>query len=170
EDLFFETSGEFFGVWEAVKPVVPTFRERFVNKQILANLEQAAKRYEAWSEQRNPGHITAMRQFMQQMRGQAASAAKARFERQFKLMYGRDAPGSRGRPAFFATRGTCLVSVNRPSGLFLSHSHGFTNCNVLSSIALRIQRIKVIALNLRTELCLSHPQSESESCTPCLEP
>src|SRR5437870_8213750 len=85
-------------------------------------------------------------------------------------MYGRDAPGSRGRPAFFATRGTCLVSVNRPSGLFLSHSHGFTNCNVLSSIALRIQRIKVIALNLRTELCLSHPQSESESCTPCLEP
>src|SRR5213082_1158637 len=67
EDLFFETSGEFFGVWEAVKPVVPTFRERFVNKQILANLEQAAKRYEAWSEHRNPGHITAMRQFMQQM-------------------------------------------------------------------------------------------------------
>src|SRR3989441_11446521 len=77
EDLFFETSGEFFGVWEALKPVVPTFRERFVNKQILAHLEQAAKRYEAWSEHRNPGHIAAMRQFMQQMRGQAASAAKA---------------------------------------------------------------------------------------------
>src|SRR6266550_775630 len=77
EDLFFETSGEFFGVWEALKPVVPTFRERFVNKQILAHLEEAAKRYEAWSEHRNPGHITAMRQFMQQMRGQAASAAKA---------------------------------------------------------------------------------------------
>jgi hypothetical protein len=77
EDLFFETSGEFFGVWEAVKPVVPTFRERFVNKQILAHLEQAAKRYETWSERRNPGHIAAMRQFMQQMRSQAASAAKA---------------------------------------------------------------------------------------------
>src|SRR6476661_11230765 len=77
EDLFFETSGEFFGVWEALKPVVPTFRERFVNKQILVNLEEAAKRYEAWSEHRNPGHIAAMRQFMQQMRGQAASAAKA---------------------------------------------------------------------------------------------
>src|ERR1700746_3548809 len=73
EDLFFETSGEFFGVWEMLKPVVPTFRERFVNKQILAHLEEAAKRYEAWSEHRNPGHITAMRQFMQQMRGQAAS-------------------------------------------------------------------------------------------------
>src|SRR5215475_1234845 len=76
EDLFFETSGEFFGVWEAVKPVVPAFRELFVNKQILAHLEQAAKRYEAWSERRNPGHIASMRQFMQQMRAKAASAAK----------------------------------------------------------------------------------------------
>ena len=77
EDLFFETSGEFFGVWEALKPVIPTFRERFVNKNILMHLEQAAKRYEAWSEQRNPGHIAAMRQMMQQMRSQAASAAQA---------------------------------------------------------------------------------------------
>ena len=77
EDLFFETSGEFFGVWEAVKPVVPEFRERFANKQILAHLEQAAKRYEAWSERRNPGHIAAMRQAMKQMRTQTASAAKA---------------------------------------------------------------------------------------------
>jgi hypothetical protein len=77
EDLFFETSGEFFGVWEAVKPVVPTFRERFANKQILTHLEQAAKQYEAWSERRNPGHVAAMRQMMQQMRSQATSAAKA---------------------------------------------------------------------------------------------
>src|SRR5213076_2969460 len=74
EDLFFETSGEFFGVWEAVKPVVPTFRERFVNKQILANLEQAAKRYEAWSEQRNPGHLAAMRKMMEQMRPKTRAA------------------------------------------------------------------------------------------------
>ena len=80
EDLFFETSGEFFAVWEALKPVIPTFREKFLNKQALAHLEQAAKRYEAWQEARNPGHIAAMRQFMQQVRAQltqAASAAKA---------------------------------------------------------------------------------------------
>jgi hypothetical protein len=32
EDLFFETSGEFFGVWELFKPVVPEFRERFADK------------------------------------------------------------------------------------------------------------------------------------------
>src|SRR5687768_11088103 len=73
EDLFFETSGEFFGVWEALKPVVPEFRERFVEKNMLANLEKAAQRYEAWAERRSPGHIAAMREMMQQERSSAAS-------------------------------------------------------------------------------------------------
>jgi len=77
EDLFFETSGEFFGVWEQVKPVVPEFRKRFVEPHLLANLERVAQRYEAWSERRAPGHVAAMRQFMQQMRTQSAAAAKA---------------------------------------------------------------------------------------------
>lgn len=78
EDLFFETSGEFFGVWEQVKAVVPEFRKRFVEPKLLTNLECAAQRYEAWSEKRSPGHVAAMRQFMQQMRSQAtAAAAKA---------------------------------------------------------------------------------------------
>src|SRR6185503_7425972 len=57
EDLFFETSGEFFGVWEALKPVVPEFREKFVDANLLSNLEKAAKRYEEWYERRSPGHI-----------------------------------------------------------------------------------------------------------------
>ena len=77
EDLFFETSGEFFGVWERVKPVVPQAREVFVNKQFLAHMEQAAKRYESWSDSRTPGQIAGMRQFMRQMRDQVVSAAKA---------------------------------------------------------------------------------------------
>jgi hypothetical protein len=77
EDLFFETSGEFFGVWERVKPTIPEARERFVNKQFLANMEKAAQRYESWAESRNPGQVAAMRQFGQQLRTQFASAAKA---------------------------------------------------------------------------------------------
>ena len=77
EDLFFETSGEFFGVWERVKASVPQGREKFVNKQFLANLEKAAQRFESWAEGRNPGQVAAMRQFQQQMRNQLASAAKA---------------------------------------------------------------------------------------------
>ena len=66
EDLFFETSGEFFGVWERLKAIVPEARERFVNQHFLGHMESAAKRYEAWSERRSPGHVAAMRQFMQQ--------------------------------------------------------------------------------------------------------
>jgi hypothetical protein len=77
EDLFFETSGEFFAVWELLKPIIPQARERFVNTQFLANLEKVAQRYEAWSERRSPGHVAAMRQFMQQMRTQTTSSATA---------------------------------------------------------------------------------------------
>ena len=70
-----QTSGEFFGVWELVKPTVPQARERFAMKGYLAHLEKAAQRYEAWSEKRSPGHVAAMRQFMQKMRAQPAKAA-----------------------------------------------------------------------------------------------
>ena len=75
EDLFFETSGEFFGVWELAKPIIPQARERFANKQFLGHLEKAAQRYETWMEKRSPGHIAAMREFMKQMRIQPARAA-----------------------------------------------------------------------------------------------
>src|SRR5499426_4879963 len=50
EDLFFETSGELFGVWESLKPVVPQFRELYADKNLLSNLERAAERYEVWVE------------------------------------------------------------------------------------------------------------------------
>lgn len=77
EDLFFETSGEFFGVWELIKAIIPEGRKRFANATFLANMEKAAKRYESWIESRSPGHIAAMRQMMKQMRDQRAQAAKA---------------------------------------------------------------------------------------------
>jgi hypothetical protein len=77
EDLFFETNGEFFGVWDRVKPIVQQGRERFVNKQFLAHLEKAANRYETWIEKRSPGHIAAMREFTKQMRGQVGKAGAA---------------------------------------------------------------------------------------------
>jgi len=75
EDLFFETTGEFFGVWESAKAMVPGAREKFQNKHFLGNLEKAAERYEAWTEKRSPGHVAAMRGFMKQMRSQLAKAA-----------------------------------------------------------------------------------------------
>ena len=75
EDLFFETSGEFFFVWERVKPAIKEGRKRFANPLFLANLEKAATRFETWIEGRAPGHVTAMREFMKQMRAQAQKAA-----------------------------------------------------------------------------------------------
>ena len=74
EDLFFETSGEFFGVWEQLKVVVPQFREAFKDPNMLGNLEKAAKRYEEWSEQRSPGNIAAMREWMKEEQAKAKSA------------------------------------------------------------------------------------------------
>jgi hypothetical protein len=75
EDLFFETSGEFFFVWERVKPAIKEGRKRFSNPLFLAHLEKAATRFETWIEGRAPGHVTAMREFMKQMRAQSQKAA-----------------------------------------------------------------------------------------------
>ena len=77
EDLFFETNGEFFGIWELLKPVVPQFREQFKDPNMLANLEKAAQRYEVWAERRSPGVIAEMRKFMEQQKAAAAKGAKA---------------------------------------------------------------------------------------------
>jgi hypothetical protein len=75
DNLFFETSGEFFGVWERIKPTIVEGREQWANKQFLGNIEQAAQRYEVWIEKRSPGHLAKMREFMKQMRPQSAKAA-----------------------------------------------------------------------------------------------
>jgi hypothetical protein len=75
EDLFFETSGEFFGVWERIKPTIAEGREQWANKQFLAHLEKAAQRFEVWMDKRSPGHIAKMREFMKQMRGQLQKVA-----------------------------------------------------------------------------------------------
>lgn len=75
EDLFFETNGEFFGVWERVKPTIQEGRKRFSNPLFLAHLEKAANRFETWMEKRAPGSIAAMREMMRQMRPKVNKAA-----------------------------------------------------------------------------------------------
>jgi hypothetical protein len=75
EDLFFESNGELFFIWERVKPTIEEGRQRYSNPLFLANLENAANRYETWSEKRAPGHLAAMRQMMKQFASQAGKAA-----------------------------------------------------------------------------------------------
>ena len=77
EDLFFETSGEFYGVWERVKAGIPEGRKQFSNSLFLAHVERAAERYEKWIEKRSPGAIEAMRKMGQQMRSQAGKGKAA---------------------------------------------------------------------------------------------
>ncbi len=75
DELFFKTSGEFYGVWDRIKAGLPEAREKFAYKLHMVELEQAAKRYETWIEKHSPGHIAAMREWSKQMRAQLAKAA-----------------------------------------------------------------------------------------------
>jgi hypothetical protein len=74
EGLFFENTGEFFGVWERIRPAIEEGRKMFSNPGFLAHLERAAARFEEWSESRNPGQIATMRKYMEQMRPKTAKA------------------------------------------------------------------------------------------------
>ena len=61
EQLFFESAGEFFGVWERVKPIIPNVREIFRQKLFVTNIEKAAERFEKWQKKVSPGSVEAMR-------------------------------------------------------------------------------------------------------------
>jgi hypothetical protein len=75
EDLFFETTDEFFAVWERVRPIISEGRKMFVNPLFLAHLEKAAKRFETWIEKRAPGRIAAMRDWTSRLRAEEKQAA-----------------------------------------------------------------------------------------------
>ena len=77
EELFFESSGELWLVWEKVKGLAPAWRAAFKMPHLLANLEECARRYEAWREKRAPGANEAMRQFFAQMAQTRAQASGA---------------------------------------------------------------------------------------------
>ena len=78
EQLFFETSGEFYGAWDRIRPIAAAVRERYHMKNWLAHLEKAAERFEKWMEKESPGALEAMRQFAQQMRAKAQQGAASK--------------------------------------------------------------------------------------------
>ena len=61
KDFFFQNTGEFFGVWEKIKPVMPALRESYKNPLLWKNLEKMATAYEEWMNKRAPGAIGAYR-------------------------------------------------------------------------------------------------------------
>jgi hypothetical protein len=77
EDLFFETTGEFFAVWERVKSHIEEGRQMWKSKTFLSHVEKAAIRFEAWNEVRNPGGIAAMRKMTSEMEKQRKTQSRA---------------------------------------------------------------------------------------------
>lgn len=76
EDLFFESTGEQWMVWEQVKPVLAAWRTMFGSQKVFANMEEQCKRLEAWREKNSPGSNEALRKMRAEMM-QRAQAAKA---------------------------------------------------------------------------------------------
>ncbi len=73
DELFFESNGEIWVVWDRMHTIVPIWRSAFKNPQLFSNIEDTCKRLEAWRERRAPGSSAAMRQMMDQARQKAGS-------------------------------------------------------------------------------------------------
>ena len=67
EELFFQTTNEFFFVWERIKPLAPAFRKMLRNPHLSENLERASERYEKRAERQAPGYIEAICRYVQEV-------------------------------------------------------------------------------------------------------
>lgn len=68
DELFFESNGEIWVVWDRMRTIVPTWRAAFKNPHLFMNIEETCTRLEAWREKKAPGSTAAMRQMMNQMK------------------------------------------------------------------------------------------------------
>src|ERR1700751_4791895 len=66
DELFFESNGEIWVVWDRMRTIVPIWRGAFKNPRLFANIEETYKRLEAWREKHAPGSSAAMRNMMAQ--------------------------------------------------------------------------------------------------------
>jgi hypothetical protein len=68
DELFFESNGEIWVVWDRMRTIVPAWRAAFKNPTLFSGIEETCKRLEDWREKRSPGANAAMRQMMEQGR------------------------------------------------------------------------------------------------------
>jgi hypothetical protein len=66
DELFFESNGEIWVVWDRMRTIVPIWRAAFKNPRLFANIEDTYKRLETWREKLAPGSSAAMRNMMAQ--------------------------------------------------------------------------------------------------------
>src|SRR5258707_14282229 len=62
DELFFESNGEIWVVWDRMRSVVPIWRAAFKNPLLFSNIEETCKRLEKRRELRAPGSNAAKRQ------------------------------------------------------------------------------------------------------------
>src|SRR6202048_3252108 len=67
DELFFESNGEIWVVWDRMRIIVPTWRAAFKNPLLFSGIEETCKRLEAWREKHAPGSSAAMRNMMAQV-------------------------------------------------------------------------------------------------------
>src|SRR5215467_9629925 len=58
-ELFFESNGEIWLVWDRIRGLVPTWRSAFKNPTLFHNLEETCSRLEHWREKLAPGSSAA---------------------------------------------------------------------------------------------------------------
>jgi tRNA-dihydrouridine synthase len=68
DELFFESNGEIWVVWDRMRGIVPIWRSAFKNPRLFANIEETYKRLETWREKQAPGSSAAMRSMMAEMK------------------------------------------------------------------------------------------------------
>jgi len=66
DELFFDSNGEIWVVWDRIRSIVPTWRAAFKNPNLFHHIEDTCKRLETWREKRAPGSSEAMRQMIGQ--------------------------------------------------------------------------------------------------------
>jgi hypothetical protein len=77
DELFFETSAEFWFVFQRMKPFLAGFRTMFHNPNAYKQIESTVARIELHWNRTAPGMVEAYRERVAQMREQAAKAARA---------------------------------------------------------------------------------------------
>ena len=73
-EQFFTTGGEFYMVWNRLKPLARIFREMYKNPTFFQHMEMAAAEYEKYSNETAPGYLEVLPGFIQQAREAGRSA------------------------------------------------------------------------------------------------
>ncbi len=77
DELFFESNGEIWFVFERIRPMLAGFRALFHNPHAYKQIEATVARLEAHWNRFAPGMVESHRERIAQMRDQAAKAARA---------------------------------------------------------------------------------------------